>query len=136
MATIKGDRVISSSARMKLEDELMPFKGMQFDLLVFRDSESIAFMSSLREILISPKVGWVQIPSTDKFSIPNLNPRVGLTLFSGVEIATDKSRTEWRPAAAAIVRILKEDGIAAEGVNAVSPKNVMHIIVGAKPRMR
>jgi hypothetical protein len=134
LAAIKGDRVISPGARTKLENELARFKGTQFDLLVFRDSESIGLMSSLREILISPKVGWVQIPSPEMFYIPNLTPRVGLTLFSGVEIAIDKSRTEWRPAVAAIVRILKEDGILTEGLNAVTRPNAIHIIVGSKPK--
>lgn len=136
LSTIKGDRVVSPSARTKLEGELARFKGMKFDLSVARDSESRRFMSSLREILISPNVGWVQVPHVGRFWLTNSNPQVGLTLFGGVEIEIDNSRTEWRPVVAAIVRVLKEDGIETEGLNAVSPTNAIHIIVGSKPKLQ
>lgn len=123
-------------------EQLKPFAGTQFDIVVTVDPEAQAFISPLEDTLKA--AGWFQVDWKSGAPIADINisrkgrPVLGVVSVSGVILQMHPEQIPIVAGAAqALVAALTTEGIETKAEPGVGVPNVntraVHILIGKKP---
>ena len=132
LARFKAPRTIPSVAVERMRRELPNFKGTTFDLYVSTDSEAVALMTAIENVLT--ECGWIRNVAPGNILFADKAAVIAATGF-GVEII-EEDREKLGPAVAALVGAFNQTELFISisiAKKTIQASGIVHVIVGSKP---
>ncbi|HEV2628619.1 MAG TPA: hypothetical protein VGV41_08245 [Pseudolabrys sp.] len=111
------------------------FSGSPFDISINTEPEPEALAYQIADALVASGWEWKPVSAPVVFTHEG-KPQMGIVVMTGVFIQITTSRGIWEPAALALEKALKKEGIEAQaqaGPAGAVPPDAIHIKIGRKP---